>query len=229
MSVYYLTEDPLLFPPSEEAEDDGLLAVGGDLSVPRLLAAYSQGVFPWYGPGHPILWWTPDPRCVLKPEQLHVSKSLRKFLNKDHFTYSMDTAFIRVMHSCAQTLRPQGVGTWIVPDMVRGYTELYRCGYAHSVETWLDGELVGGLYGVSLGRAFFGESMFFRAPNASKAAFVYLVSKLQEWGYVLIDCQQTTPHMLRFGAREIPRRKFNAMLNQALEGRGMVGRWTGRK
>lgn len=225
MPVYSLIDDPALFPDPEEAEPDGLLAVGGDLSLPRLVAAYSLGIFPWYGYETDILWWSPDPRLVLEPENLHISKSLKRVLNRGEFKVTLDTSFHQVIHGCAQAERPQGVGTWIIPDMIQAYTKLHDAGFAHSVETWSGNELVGGLYGVSLGRAFFGESMFFRKDDASKVAFVEFVRVLKQWEFHFIDCQQTTPHMHRFGAREIPRREFNRRLRNAIAYPMRRGRW----
>ena len=182
------------FPDVEQAETepDGLLAVGGDLSPQRLINAYRRGIFPWYGVGQPILWWAPDPRLVLFPGQLRVSRSLRKTLRKRLLTATLDRAFEAVIRACATTPRPGAPGTWLVQDMIHAYCRLHRQGLAHSVEVWADGELAGGLYGVSLGRVFFGESMFSRRDDASKVALVHLVSRLSDWGYRLIDCQVRT-------------------------------------
>ena len=185
---------------------------GGDLSPKRLLYAYSRGIFPWYEADSPILWWSPDPRCVLFPERLHVSASLRRVLNSGRFSFSVDSAFSRIIRACAAVPRPGQDGTWLVPDMVEAYERLHVLGHAHSVEVWQDGELAGGLYGVLRGRAFFGESMFHLRPDASKAAVVHLISWLRERDVAVVDCQQTTPHMLRLGAEEIPRREFLALL-----------------
>lgn len=226
MPIYFLAGDSLLFPDPEAAEPDGLLAVGGDLSLPRLVSAYAQGIFPWYGPDSPILWWTPDPRCVLLPQTLHVGARLARTLRTSGYHLTMDVAFDQVIEACAATPRPGQRGTWIVPAMRQAYHALHVAGLAHSVETWLDGELVGGLYGVSLGRAFFGESMFHRRPNASKAALVHLCRQLQAWGFELVDCQQTTPHMLAMGACDMPRQEFNRRLDHALRHPTMRGRWT---
>lgn len=225
MTVYYLPEDRIAFPDPDEAEPDGLLALGGDLAPRRLIAAYARGIFPWYNEDTPILWWTPDPRLVLFPDDLHVPRSLRRVLNSGCFEIRTDTCFERVVRCCAQTPRPQGPGTWILEEVVKAYAELHRMGVAHSMEAWQDGQLVGGLYGVALGRVFFGESMFFRESNASKAVFVTLVRYLETRGYHMIDCQQTTLHMQRFGAREISRREFNRRLRIALEEPTDVGRW----
>lgn len=201
-----------MVPPVERALKGGLLMAGGDLSPQRLLYAYSCGIFPWYEEDSPILWWSPDPRCVLFPERLHVSASLRRVLNGGRFTFSVDTAFSRVIRACASIPRPGQEGTWLVPAMVEAYERLHLLGHAHSVEVWQDGELAGGLYGILRGRAFFGESMFHLRPDASKAAVVHLVSLLRERGVGVVDCQQTTPHMLRLGAQEISRREFLALL-----------------
>ena len=205
---------PLWFPPVERALEGGLLMAGGDLSPARLLRAYARGIFPWYEEGSPVLWWCPDPRCVLFPDRLHVGGSLRRTLNSGRFRFSVDSCFGRVIRACADMPRPGQNGTWIVPDMVEAYERLHVLGHAHSVEVWQDGELAGGLYGVLCGRAFFGESMFHRQPDASKAAVVHLTAWLRERNVAMIDCQQTTPHMLRLGAVEIPRAEFLVRLRQ---------------
>lgn len=215
MTIYRLFEQPL-FPDPEEADADGLLAVGGDLSPQRLVAAYSAGIFPWYSAGSPILWWSPDPRLVLEPEALHVPKSLRRVLNSGRFRFTLDQAFAQVICSCARTPRPGQDGTWIVPEMVAAYEHLHALGYAHSAECWKDGKLVGGLYGVALGSVFFGESMFYAEPEASKALFAVTATWLRSAGCTLIDCQQTTAHLLRFGAREVSRKEFLRRLHQGL-------------
>ncbi len=197
MPVYQLIPEIPLFPPIEEAEDDGLLAVGGDLTKERLLCAYRRGIFPWYEVGQPILWWSPDPRLVLFPDELKISRSLRKVLRKEQFEIRFDTAFQEVIKSCADVRTNQGEGTWIIPEMQQAYTELHQEGFAHSVESWLDGKLVGGLYGISMGQCFFGESMFSLVSNASKVAFAYL---LQQNLYQLIDCQVENKHLESLGA-----------------------------
>jgi leucyl/phenylalanyl-tRNA--protein transferase len=204
------------FPPVEHAlrEPDGLLAVGGDLAPERILSAYRQGIFPWFSPGQPILWWSPDPRAVLLPEKLKVSRSLRKTINKGSFRVTFDTAFEQVIRACAATPRRGQPGTWITEEMQQAYIHLHRMGHAHSAESWSGDDLVGGLYGIRLGRVFYGESMFSRRTDASKVAFVHLVRKLQEEGVVLIDCQVTTDHLLSLGAEEIPRRRFVELLRQ---------------
>ena len=207
MPVYLLPE-AIVFPSPHLARRDGLLAVGGDLSMDRLLEAYRQGIFPWYQDGEPILWWSPDPRLLLYPEKLHISKSLRKVIRKSIFSITYDTNFDGVIAGCADMRAPKQQGTWIVNDMIQAYMHLHEAGYAHSVEAWQDGELVGGLYGVSLGGAFFGESMFSRVSNVSKVALVTLVQRLSRWGFDFLDCQITTAHLLQFGACEVPRPQF---------------------
>lgn len=224
MTIYRLFEDPI-FPDPEEADPDGLLAVGGDLSPQRLLTAYSNGIFPWYAEDSPILWWSTNPRLVVIPQEFHTPRSLRRVLNKGTFSFTLDTDFEGVIRGCANSPRPEQEGTWIVEDMVEAYIMLHDIGYAHSVEAWQGGELVGGLYGVSLGSVFFGESMFYKVPDASKAAFAVLVNQLKAWGFTLIDCQQTTDHLLRFGAREMQRFRFLAMLREAMDNPTLEGRW----
>lgn len=224
MPVYRLDER-LIFPPVEHAED-GLLAVGGDLSPERLVLAYSLGIFPWYSEGQPILWHSPDPRTVLMADGLRVPRSLRKTLRKDPFRLTLDTAFRPVLEGCAAVKRPGQRGTWITRAMKQAYTELHRRGLAHSVEAWRGDTLVGGLYGVSLGAAFFGESMFARAPDASKVAFVALVEQLRRWGVTLIDCQVHTEHLARFGAEEWSRRSYLKALHKALVQPTRQGRWS---
>ena len=205
-------------------EPNGLLALGGDLTPRRLLNAYRLGIFPWYSDGQPILWWTPDPRAVLFPERLHVSRSLRKTLRRGALTVTLDTAFDAVVAACAEP-RPDQDGTWITDEMRAAYGELHRLGHAHSVETWHQGELVGGLYGVAIGRVFFGESMFTRFTDASKVAFVRLVRQLEAWSFGLIDCQMYSGHLARFGAEEIPRPRFMALLDDYCERPGPA-HWT---
>ena len=213
------------FPPVELASPEGLLAVGGDLRPERLLAAYRRGIFPWYSDGQPILWWSPDPRAVLFPEKLKVSRSLRKTLHTGKFTVTLDTHFREVMTACAQPRPKSTGGTWITPAMIEAYVKLHELGHVHSVEVWHEKNLVGGLYGVSLGGAFFGESMFACETDASKVAFVHLVHQLARWGYTLIDCQQYTAHLARFGAEEIPRSAFLHLLAQALALPDRRGHW----
>ena len=220
MPVYQLDDDDYWFPPVSEALDDpqGLLAVGGDLSVSRLLHAYQCGIFPWFSDHDPILWWAPSPRMVINPHQIHISKSMAKVIRKTPFIVTFDHAFERVVKACGSTPRADqtSVKSWITQDMQHAYTQLYRRGYAHSVEVWHGGELVGGLYGVALGRMFFGESMFSRADNASKIAFIHLAQRIAQWGFVLIDCQMHTPHLASLGAQEIPMAEFENYLEQNL-------------
>lgn len=214
------------FPPLESTLSDpnGLLAAGADLSAERLLAAYRRGIFPWYGKGQPILWWSPDPRMVLFPAEFRVPRSLDKRLRRRDYEIRTDTAFESVMHACAAP-RDGESGTWITPEMIAAYCELHRLGHAHCVETWIDGELAGGLYGIALGRAFYGESMFTRAPDASKIAFTYLVRQLGRWQFGMIDCQMKTAHLARFGAREIPRVEFSQHLAELVNYPSFADGW----
>lgn len=225
MPLFQLS-DQVSFPPPQLSREDGLLALGGDLTVDRLILAYSMGIFPWYSPGEPILWWSPDPRLVLYPESLVVNRSLRKTLKRGIYRVTMDRAFSLVISHCATIKRAEEEGTWIVDEMQEAYTALHKAGYAHSVEAWEGDELVGGLYGVSLGRAFFGESMFARKTDASKLCFAQLVRFLQNEGFDFIDCQVTTDHLLRFGAEEIPRTRFLEELAEALKGEDRIGSWS---
>jgi len=215
------------FPPVESAlrDPNGLLAMGGDLSVERLLDAYRLGIFPWFNPGEPILWWSPDPRMVLVPQEIRVTRSLAKRIRNGGFELRVDTAFADVMRACAAP-RDGTLGTWISPAMVAAYTRLFDAGYAHSVETWHDGVLVGGLYGVAIGRMFYGESMFSRMPDASKAALVHLARQLQQWNFGLIDCQMETPHLASLGARTMPRTVFTARLAELVNLPHRLGPWT---
>lgn len=222
----YLLDDRLVFPPPEGAPAAGPLAVGADLRPERLLLAYSMGIFPWYGPGEPIQWHSPDPRMVLLSDQLRVSRSLRRTLRKGRFRLTLDTAFREVVDACAATPRPGQAGTWITDEMKDAYVELHRRGFAHSAEAWVDDRLAGGLYGVSLGAAFFGESMFAHEPEASKVAFVAFTEQLHRWGVALIDCQVYTEHLARFGAREWPRAGFLAALREALGAPTRPGPWS---
>lgn len=207
-----------------EREPDGLLAVGGDLSVARLVTAYRHGIFPWFGPGDPILWWSPDPRTILLPSDVQVSRSLRKTLKRGALTVSLDRAFDAVIAGCAE-LRPDSGGTWLVPEMIAAYRRLHRSGLAHSVEVWHQGQLAGGLYGVAIGGTFFGESMFTRVTDASKVALVHLCRTLEDWGYGLIDCQVLTGHLLRMGAVQIPRAQFVDLLDHWCDLPGHTGPW----
>ncbi len=192
-------------------EPDGLLAAGADLSPARLLAAYRSGIFPWYSAGQPVLWWSPDPRMVLFPAEFRMPRSMLKRLRRRDYEIRFDTAFEAVMRACAAP-RSGAAGTWITPDMIAAYCGLHRLGHAHSVETWINGELAGGLYGIALGRVFYGESMFARAADASKIALAHLVRRLESGQFGIIDCQMNTAHLARFGAREIPRREFSQHL-----------------
>jgi leucyl/phenylalanyl-tRNA--protein transferase len=216
----------LRFPPANLASPEGLLAIGGDLRAERLLEAYRHGIFPWYNEGQPILWWSPDPRAVLFPDKLKVSRSLRKTIRHGDFALTLDTSFREVVQACAAP-RPQHPlgGTWITPEMLEAYARLHELGYAHSVESWREGKLVGGLYGVALGGAFFGESMFARATDASKVALVYLVRQLRVWGFQVIDCQLPSRHLFSLGAEEIRRRDFLDRLATALALPERRGRW----
>jgi leucyl/phenylalanyl-tRNA--protein transferase len=215
------------FPPHECASSEGLLAIGGELSQGRLLAAYRQGIFPWYDESTPILWWSLPERCILPPAELHIPRSLTRSLHSGRYTVTLDRAFDEVIAACAVSPRPRQRGTWLTPDMRNAYTKLHVAGYAHSVEAWSGEELAGGLYGLAIGGVFFGESMFFRQPDASKSALVWLVRLLQFWGFALVDCQQTTANLLRFGARPVPRKEFLALLRRALALPGQPGTpWT---
>ena len=218
--------DDAPFPPISKAmrSPNGLLCAGGDLSAERIVDAYSRGIFPWFSQGDPILWWSPDPRMVLFPGELKVSRSLRKVVARGDYETRVDTAFGDVMRACAEPRDSQG-GTWIGPEMVDAYTRLHERGLAHSVESWLDGELVGGLYGVALGKVFFGESMFARAPDASKVALVKLVERLAASGYRVIDCQQATAHLASLGAREIPRKVFAQLVEESIQYPPSGERW----
>lgn len=217
------------FPPPDTAPDEGLLAVGGGLSEARLVAAYRSGIFPWYGPGEPVLWWSPNPRCVLFPERFKVSRSLAGSMRRGGFEFTLDTAFARVISECAAPRRGAGQsgGTWITPEMKRAYTALHRNGIAHSAEVRRRGQLVGGLYGLAIGGVFFGESMFSRVSDASKVALARLVERLREWDFCLIDCQVCSPHLLSLGAEALPRAEFLRRLPSALQRPGKPGRWSG--
>lgn len=214
------------FPPVAKAlhEPNGLLAAGGNLSAQQLIEAYRHGIFPWYNPGEPILWWCPDPRMVLFPDRLKVSRSLRKTLKKRNYEVRVDTAFRSVMQNCAAP-RDGQPGTWIGEEMIAAYSHLHEMGMAHSVETWRDGELIGGLYGVALGKMFYGESMFSRDTDASKIAFVHLVRQLERWGFGMIDCQMKTAHLASLGACEIARAEFVRRLGVLIELPHESGRW----
>ncbi|CAA0119279.1 leucyl/phenylalanyl-tRNA--protein transferase [Zhongshania aliphaticivorans] len=214
-TIPWLDTDKLDFPSVENALEDpnGLLAVGGDLSKERILAAYRRGIFPWYEESQPILWWSPQPRTILYPEQIYVNRSLRKALRRGDYSVSFDMAFNAVLDGCA-ALSPKRPGTWITDDMRAAYLSLHNDGWAHSVEVWRDDILIGGLYGMGIGKLFFGESMFSREANASKIALVHLCGQLQEWGYPLIDCQVGNDYLDSMGAQEINRDKFKQYLDQ---------------
>ena len=225
---YWLGEEPL-FPPPECAHPSGLLAVGGRLEPEWLLTAYRSGIFPWPSSEvEPMLWFSPDPRCVLLPGQVHVSRRLARVLRQGRFEVRVDTAFEAVMRACGEAPRPEQDGTWISEAMVAAYLRLHELGHAHSVESWRAGRLVGGIYGVALGGAFFGESMFHRESDASKVALVALAGRLAAWGYALLDCQVETEHLARMGARSIPRAAFLAELARALGLPGRPAPWPAR-
>ena len=224
MPVYRIP-DELVFPDPELAEDDGLLAVGGDLSPERLLLAYASGIFPWYSKGDPIMWWSPDPRCVLHPEKLKISTSLRQALKKKNYEVRFDTCFEVVIRHCSATKRKGQRSTWITREMVEAYVRLHELGFAHSTEVFMDGMLAGGLYGVSIGRTYSGESMFHLRPEASKIALYHLVERLKAWKYPLIDCQVTNPHLLSLGAEGVSRTAFLAALKKNALQPGQEGKW----
>lgn len=224
MPVFALTEE-LIFPPPEWANPDGIIAVGGDLLPERLLLAYEMGIFPWYSAGDPIIWWSPDPRFVLNVEELRISKSMKQVLRSGKFSMTADQDFANVIRQCKSTPRKGQRGTWITPEMQEAYLKLHQMGYAHSVEVWEGQELVGGLYGLSMGNAFFGESMFSKVNNASKTGFIWLVQQLQQKGFEWIDCQVYTAHLERFGAHNISRSSFLQMLTEALKHETQIGNW----
>lgn len=224
MPVYRIPKD-LVFPDPADADASGLLGVGGDLSPERILLAYESGIFPWYSRNQPVLWWSPDPRMVLYVDRLHVGRSLAKRIRHSGYKITLDTAFSAVLRGCAATPRPGQDGTWITDAVERGYRRLHDLGFAHSVECWDGDELVGGLYGVSIGRFFSGESMFAHAPDASKVAFVHLVRQLERWGFPLVDCQVHTEHLDRFGAIEISRAEYLAALRPLVAEPSRPGPW----
>jgi leucyl/phenylalanyl-tRNA--protein transferase len=223
MPIFALNEQ-IIFPPVNLAERSGILAVGGDLSPERLIEAYRRGIFPWYSEGDPIIWWSPDPRFVLFPAETYISKTMRQVLRRKVFEVSFDRDFRAVMRGC-QGPRKREKGTWITEEMMEAYIRLHESGIAHSIETWQNGELTGGLYGISLGRCFFGESMFTRVSNASKAAFITLSMRLRELGFVIIDCQVYTPHLESLGARHITRDEYIAILEEGLKYETIQGSW----
>jgi len=225
--IFQLAKAPdYRFPDVEYAGPEGLLAVGGDLHTERILEAYRHGIFPWYSDDQPILWWSPDPRAVLLPEDLRMSRSLKKTLRKEIFDVTFDQQFQEVITACANTRRGdlEG-GTWITPEMLSAYTALHKAGYAHSVEVWHEGKLAGGLYGIALGKAFFGESMFSRVTDASKVGFSYLVRQLAKWDFHFIDCQVESDHLASLGAKPVKRAIFIAMLKDALKYENRAGHW----
>lgn len=221
----YLLNDSLVFPDPQDAETNGLLAVGGDLSVDRLLLAYKNGIFPWFSEGDPIMWFSPDPRLVLFLDDLYVSSKLKKIIRSNIFEVKFDTFFQEVITRCSKTDRRGQDGTWITDDMVKAYVKLHEEGYAHSVETFSDGNLVGGLYGVSLGGAFFGESMFSDVSNASKVALHFLVERLRSWDFDFVDSQVPNDHMKGLGGRELERGEFLSMLESSLGKKTILGNW----
>jgi leucyl/phenylalanyl-tRNA--protein transferase len=224
MPVYQLPDEPI-FPHPSEATTDGLLALGGDLSAKRLVAAYASGIFPWYGENDPILWWSPNPRMVLIPEKFKVSKSLKQTLNSKKFALTVDKNFSTVIENCRIAPRPGQDGTWISKEIQKAYIHLHELGLAHSVEVWYNKKLVGGLYGISLGNAFFGESMFHKMTDASKVAFFYLSKLAQAWNFPFIDCQIPNPHLESLGAEEMQRDDFLDSLHHALQAETRQGKW----
>jgi len=221
----FLLDDSIKFPHPVHAESNGLLAVGGDLSAERLITAYKNGIFPWFSEGDPILWFSPDPRLVIFLDELSVTKKLQKIIRQGEFEVRFDTSFNEVAQSCARASRKGQDGTWITDDMIEAYGELHKRGYAHSVETYQDNTLVGGLYGVSLGGAFFGESMFYDKSNASKVALYYLVQRLKKWDFDFIDSQVPNDHMKSMGGKEVDRESFLNMLDKSLEKETKKGSW----
>ena len=222
--IFGLTDD-IVFPPPQLAREDGLLAIGGDLSEERLILAYSMGIFPWYAEGDPILWWSPDPRLILELNELHISRRLARIIKQEIFEITCDTVFPEVIRSCSKLRPGKEQGTWIMPEMVEAYCRLHELGYAHSVECWLNKELVGGLYGVSLGKVFFGESMFSKVSNSSKVALVYLVKLLRNWEFNVIDCQLKSDHLVSLGAKEISGWEFRQRLKQFVHVDEFLGKW----
>ena len=214
------------FPPAWLARTDGLLCIGGDLTPQRLELANKNGIFPWFSENEPILWWSPDPRLILLPQEIKISKSLRKTMRKDHFSVTFNRAFEKVITACAQPRQEEDNGTWLVDEMIEAYIALHHMGVAHSVESWVDGELVGGLYGLCIGRSFFGESMFSRCADASKVALVKLARHLEAHDFDMIDCQVSSPHLLRMGAKEIPRQSFLEILNRSINRKMIPDLWS---
>lgn len=221
-----LDPDTVAFPDTSNALDDpnGLLAVGGDLTPAWLLAAYRRGIFPWFSDDQPVLWWSPSPRCIVRPAETGFSRSLKKVIRQGRYRVTFDRAFEQVLEGCAAP-RAQESGTWITEEMHEAYMTMHSLGYAHSVETWLDETLVGGLYGLAIGRVFFGESMFHRATDASKVAFAHLVRQLDRWGCTLIDCQVSNPHLASLGATEVPREEFERLLQDGVSAPDFPAPW----
>jgi leucyl/phenylalanyl-tRNA--protein transferase len=224
MPVFQLTDD-LIFPPPHLASDNGLLAIGGDLSPERLLLAYRMGIFPWFSAGDPILWWSPAPRLILELDGLRISRRLQRTIRQGAFDVTMDQAFSQVIASCARVPRREEDSTWITPEMIAAYNRLHELGFAHSVECWHDNKLAGGLYGMSLGGIFFGESMFSAVSDSSKVALAYLTEQLAKWDFDFIDCQIKNDHLVRLGAIEISRTKFQERLAAAIKRPTRQGRW----
>lgn len=223
----YLDEETFFrFPDVDSADEHGIVAAGGNLSPGMLISAYKQGLFPWYSEGEPILWWSPDPRFVLYPENLHISRSMIRVFKRNTFSYTIDTSFDKVIKECSSVTRKGQDSTWITDEMIEGYAYLHKLGLAHSVEVWKDGVLAGGLYGVSLGSLFFGESMFHRVPDASKAGYILFVRALSREGFSLVDCQVYTSHLASLGAREIPRNDFMRQLETGLKADTRSGKWS---
>jgi len=224
MAIFRLNKE-LVFPDPSYAEEEGILALGGDLSVDRLVLAYANGIFPWYKEGSPILWWSPDPRMVLFPDRFKVSKSLKQLVRSGKYSYTFDKEFDEVIRKCAEIPRKHQESTWITREMLKAYSNLHKAGFAHSVETWFENKLVGGLYGVSLGKAFYGESMFYDMRDASKFALYHLVSILKKWDFELLDAQQDTEHLRSLGAISIPRNEFLDKLEKAVTKPTKKGNW----
>jgi leucyl/phenylalanyl-tRNA--protein transferase len=226
MPIFYIPDNQNIFPHPDLADKEGLLAIGGNLSTDSLITAYSFGIFPWYSENDPLVWWSPDPRFVLFPEKLKVSKSMRPYFNQNKYQISIDTKFEYIIRACSRIQRKGQKGTWITDAMYDAYIQLHKEGFAHSIEVWKDGKLAGGLYGVSLGKMFFGESMFSLLPNASKFGFISLVRLLISKGYQLIDCQQETPHLRSLGAEGITRKAFLHLLRQNRMESSHIGNWS---
>ena len=224
MPVFILSQDAT-FPSARLANPDGILAIGGDLSQKRLLSAYSQGIFPWYTEGEPIIWWSPDPRTVLFPEQLHVSRSMRRILNRNPFSIKINHNFTEVIRLCQSVDRKNEQGTWITKEMINAYIGLHQAGYAHSIEVYQRKELVGGFYGIALGRCFFGESMFHIQPNASKYGFIKFVQQILKEGFLFIDCQISSHHLRSLGAHDIPRERYLILLKEGVKKKPVKWDW----